>query len=67
VARPRQQKHRKKRAILRESRKKAGINRYKQLETPLQKLTHNNGNNTRNKKKTAHRGLPPSLGHGGWG
>jgi hypothetical protein len=67
VARPRQQKHRKKRTILGEGRRNAGINRYRQLETPLQKLTHNSGNNTRKKKKTAHRGLPPSLGQGGLG
>jgi hypothetical protein len=51
VARPSQDRHRKKGTIPREGRRNAGMDRYRQLETPLQKSSHENGNDIRHTKK----------------
>jgi hypothetical protein len=51
VARPSQERHRKKGTIVGEGRRNAGMDRERQLETLLQKLTHESGNDVRKKKK----------------
>jgi hypothetical protein len=37
--------------ILGEGRRKAGMDRYRQLQTPLQKSTHKSGNDMRRRRK----------------
>jgi hypothetical protein len=55
VARPSQERHKKKRTVLGKSTRNAGMDIYRQLETPLQKSIHMNGNDIRKwRKKFSH-------------
>jgi hypothetical protein len=45
VARQSRERHSKSKTILGEGIRNAGMDRQRQLETPLQKLTHESGNN----------------------
>jgi hypothetical protein len=51
AARPSQERHRKMMKIQGEGTRNAGMDRQRQLETPLQKSTHKSGNNVRMTKK----------------
>jgi hypothetical protein len=51
VVRPSQEIHRRKRTILGEGRRNAGMVRQRQLETPLQKSMCESGNNMKKRKK----------------
>jgi hypothetical protein len=51
VAIPSQERCRKKRTILGECRRNAGMDRWRWLETALQKSTHQSGSNVRKKKE----------------